>query len=175
LVTEPTKDESEAFHAFLDRFAAFVVAGRREHGPGINMSADHWIGALTPRAAELDSGHLQVAATLFDAYLRDARDAKMLANQAALVEASRLAGERIERREARIASEGDAERARPATGGFTVGIKVRVRGGWMQAGRTGRVVGRGIECGGQPWTPVVWSEGDSDPDWHKTIGLVEVA
>lgn len=49
-------------------------------------------------------------------------------------------------------------------------VRVRIRGGWMDAGRKGRTIGPAKVVNGTSWTPLVW-DGEEDPDFFKTAGL----
>jgi hypothetical protein len=51
---------------------------------------------------------------------------------------------------------------------------VRVREGWISAGRLGVQIGNDQKVGGQLWTPVIW-EDQEDPDWFKRAGLEEIS
>lgn len=49
-------------------------------------------------------------------------------------------------------------------------VRVAVRFGWEDAGKQGTALGPPVFAG-QAWTPVLW-DGDEDPDFHKTAGLL---
>ncbi len=51
--------------------------------------------------------------------------------------------------------------------------RVRIRPSWHGAGQTGTRLGSEIFVGTMGWTPVIW-DGEEDPEWFKTHGLVEV-
>jgi hypothetical protein len=55
-------------------------------------------------------------------------------------------------------------------------MRVRIRAGWEQAGRVGRVLGQPVAVGPSSWsyTPIVW-DGDNIPSWHRSSGLMEIA
>ena len=50
--------------------------------------------------------------------------------------------------------------------------RVKVKDGWMDAGKEGRLVGPAfVTDGGQAWAAILWDD-EEDPDWHKTAGLI---
>jgi hypothetical protein len=50
------------------------------------------------------------------------------------------------------------------------GVEVKIRSGWMCAGRSGVALGPSITVNGNIWTPILW-HGDEDPSWEKTLSL----
>lgn len=50
-----------------------------------------------------------------------------------------------------------------------IGLRVRIRAGWLDEGLLGTVIGAQVLLG-QWWCPVLW-DGEDDPDWNKSAGL----
>ena len=54
--------------------------------------------------------------------------------------------------------------------GFRNGMNVCIADGWNDSGKRGRVIGYEVFFG-QWWCPVLW-DGDEDPEFYKSEGLI---
>jgi hypothetical protein len=52
-------------------------------------------------------------------------------------------------------------------------LRVQIRDGWMHEGKQGTLLGPPVYAQ-QNWSPVLW-DGEEDPDFHKTKGLIGVS
>lgn len=51
--------------------------------------------------------------------------------------------------------------------------RVKVKDGWYEAGRAATVLGPDVFAE-QNWTPLLWDDGDDDPDYAKAACLIRI-